>query len=211
MLVQTERNQACLNCWTDGAASTESSLLELCRVVTEVDDHQWQWKFTFWLPSESNIADGQISIGDLADEFNSNAMRKNACILFSFSICKGTKKIWHTQIFKQLFFNKLYLFLSSKIQGLPSSTNRPISVDCFTDRAPVFDCTVKKSPLHRKKFPSAVEKREVWNVPDSISGTNQEQIRNKSRTHLSGWFSVSFYYLNIPVPDVPDKIQKIGY
>jgi len=25
---------------TDGAASTESSLLELCRVVTEVDDHQ---------------------------------------------------------------------------------------------------------------------------------------------------------------------------
>ena len=27
-------------CWTDGAASTESSLFELCRVVTEVDDHQ---------------------------------------------------------------------------------------------------------------------------------------------------------------------------
>ena len=27
---------------TDGAASTESSSLELCRVVTEVDDYQWQ-------------------------------------------------------------------------------------------------------------------------------------------------------------------------
>ena len=32
---------------TDGAASTESSLLELCRVVTEVDDHQWQKKACF--------------------------------------------------------------------------------------------------------------------------------------------------------------------
>jgi hypothetical protein len=50
-------------------------------------------KLVFILLSESNIADGQISFGDLADEFTSNAMRKNACILFSFSISKGTKNI----------------------------------------------------------------------------------------------------------------------
>ena len=49
MLVQTERNQACLNCWTDGAASTESSLFELCRVVTEVDDHQCAAEYRRWL------------------------------------------------------------------------------------------------------------------------------------------------------------------
>ena len=47
----------------------------------------------------------------LADEFTSNAMRKNACILFSSYICKGTKKSWIMQIFWHFFSYIFQLFL----------------------------------------------------------------------------------------------------
>ena len=48
-------------------------------------------KLVFILLSESNIADGQISFGDLADEFTSNAMRKNAAFCSHFPSAKVQK------------------------------------------------------------------------------------------------------------------------